>query len=125
MGSMDTRIAVVGIVFLSIFVSGIWLTRSGKPYNTLVFTAHKLIGLAGGVFLGLIVHRTHQATPLGLVEIAAVAVTVLFFVATVAAGGLLSIEKPMPTVVARMHLVVPVLTVLATGGTLYLLLVAR
>lgn len=125
MGSMDTRIAVVGLVFLVIFVSGIWLTRSGKPYNTLVFTVHKLIGLAVGIFLALTVYRTHHVAPLGLVEIAAVAVTVLFFVGTVAAGGLLSIEKPMPTIVVRLHLVVPVLTVLATGGTLYLLLVAR
>lgn len=125
MSATPTTVAAIGLAFLLIFLSGIWLNRSGKPYHTLVFTIHKLIGLGVGAFLAWTVYRGHQVTPLGLVEIVAVAVTVLFFIGTVAAGGLLSIDKPMPALVSRMHLVVPFLTVLSTGWTLYLLLAAR
>jgi uncharacterized membrane protein len=116
------RIVGVGLLFVLILLSGIWLNRSGKPYSTLIFTIHKLAGLAVGGWLGLIVYQTHQAAPLGLLEIAAVAVTVLFSVGTVATGGLLSIEKPMPGVVQILHQVLPALTVLSAAGTLYLLL---
>jgi uncharacterized membrane protein (UPF0136 family) len=112
----------VGLLFVLILLSGIWLHRSGKPYSTLIFTIHKLAGLAVGVWLAVIVYQTHQAAPLGLLEIAAVVVTVLFSAGTVAAGGLLSIDKPMPAVVLTLHQVLPALTVLSAAGTLYLLL---
>ncbi|MFN2226832.1 MAG: hypothetical protein ACK2UY_11000 [Anaerolineae bacterium] len=120
--STTQRIIVASVAFVLIFISGIWLSRSGKPYSTPVFTIHKLVGLGLGALLVAIVYQTHQVAPLGGLEIAAIAVTVLFFVGTVAAGGLLSIDKPAPAIVGTLHLVVPVLTVLSTGGTLYLLL---
>ncbi len=68
------------------------------------------------------VNRIHQVTPLSLVEIIAVVVTVLFFVGDVATGGFLSTGKPMPTVILRLHQIIPFLTVLSTAVTLYLLL---
>jgi hypothetical protein len=120
--STTQRIIVASVAFVLIFISGIWLSRSGKPYSTPVFTIHKLVGLGLGALLVAIVYQTHQVAPLGGLEIAAIAVTVLFFVGTVAAGGLLSIDKPAPAIVGTLHLVGPVLTVLSTGGTLYLLL---
>lgn len=122
MGTTQGKIVVVGLAFLLIFVSGIWMSRVGKPYNTGLFTIHKLVGLALGVFLGVTIYRTHQAAPLGLLTIAAIVVTILFFIGTVVAGGLLSIDKPMPAVVLRLHQVGPVLSVLLTAGILYLLL---
>jgi hypothetical protein len=122
MSTIQVRVAGTGLFFLLLFLSGIWLSRAGKPYNTLIFTIHKLIGLAGGVFLIVTVYQTHQVAPLGLLEIAAIVITVLLFVGTVAAGGLLSIDKPMPAVVLRLHQFIPVLTVLSTAWTLYLLL---
>lgn len=70
----------------------------------------------------MIVYRTHQVAPLGLLQIAAIVVTVLFFVGTVAAGALSSIGKPMPAAILTMHQIIPFLTVLSTAATLYLLL---
>jgi hypothetical protein len=122
MSTTQVRVVGVALLFLLIVLSGIWVSHSGKPYSTAPFTIHKLVGLAVGVFLAVIVYQTHQLAPLGLLEIAAIVVTVLFFVGTVAAGALLSIDKPMPGVVLRLHQVLPVLTVLSTAGTLYLLL---
>jgi hypothetical protein len=39
-----------------------------------------------------------------------------------ASGGFLTSNKPMPIAVLRVHQIVPVLTVLSTAATLYLLL---
>jgi hypothetical protein len=66
-----------------------------------------------------------KAVPLGLLTIAAIVVTVLFSIGTVPAGAWLSIDKPMPSVVLRLHQILPVLTLLPITGTLYLLLRGR
>ena len=125
MSTDQIRVIGAGLLFVLIFLSGLWVRGSGKPYSTLPFTIHKLAGLAAGILLAVIVYQAHQVAPLGLLEIAAIVVTVLCFVGTVAAGGLLSIDKPMPAIVLKLHQVIPVLTVLSTAGTLYLLLRGR
>ena len=122
MEATGIRIVGVGVSFVVILVSGIWLGRSGKPYSTALFTVHKLVGLALGVLLGMIVYGAQQAAPLVPLEIAAIAATILLFIVTVAAGGLLSIDRPAPAVARVLHRVVPGLAVLSTAGTLYLLL---
>jgi hypothetical protein len=118
------QIRVVGVVlsFVLIILSGIWLSHLGKPYNTGVFAVHKLVGVAVGVLLGVMVFQAHKATPLDVVQIAAIVITVLFFIGTVAAGGLLSIDLEVPAFVQKLHLFLPVLTALSTAATLYLLL---
>jgi hypothetical protein len=125
MSTTQARLVGTGLLFVLIFLSGLWVSRSGKPYNTLPFTIHKLAGLAAGVLLAVIVYQAHQAAPLGAAQITAIAVTVLFFAGTVVAGALLSVDKPMPAVVLKLHQIIPVLTVLSTAGTLYLLLRGR
>ena len=122
MSTTQVRVAGTGLLLVLIFLSGLWVSGSGKPYSTLPFTAHKLVGLAAGVLLTVIVVQTHKAAPLSLFEIAAIVVTVLLFAGTVAAGALLSINEQAPAIVLRLHQVLPVLTLLSTAGTLYLLL---
>jgi hypothetical protein len=122
MDANQLRVVVTGLSFVFIFLSGYWLSRSGKPYSAIVFSIHKLVGLAMGVFLIMTVRQVHQAAPLGPAEIAAIVVTILLFVGVVAAGGLLSVDKPMPVAVSMVHKLLPYVTVLSTAVTLYLLL---
>ena len=119
---MSSKLISAGLFFLFIFLSGYWLSRTGKPYSTLVFTIHKLIGLAFGIFLIITVYRIHQTISLTPLQMVAIAITVLLFITTVAAGGMLSIDKPMPLFVSWIHKLLPFLTVISTGGTVYLLL---
>ncbi len=121
MGNTQLQVLGVALALLLILVSGILLSRKGKPYSTALFTVHKLLGLAAGVLLGVIVYQAHQADPLGLVEISAVVATVLLFAGIVVAGGLLSTDK-LPEVALRLHQVLPIFAVLSVAGTLYLVL---
>lgn len=122
MSTWQLRVAGVVLSFVLIVLSGIWLSHLGKPYNTGVFAVHKMVGVAVGVLLGVMVFQAHKATPLDAVQIVAIVITVLFFIGTVAAGGLLSIDLEVPAFVGKLHQVMPVLTLLSTAGTLYLLL---
>lgn len=120
--STTVRAVGAGLFFLLIFLSGFWLSHAGKPYNGIIFNIHKLIGLAAGVFLGIVVYQVHRAAPLGPAQVAALVVAVLLTVATVAAGGLASLSTPMPTAFLTLHRLLPYLTTLSVAATLYLLL---
>jgi hypothetical protein len=45
-----------GFIFLLTLVSGFWLTNSGKPLNTVIFTVHKLIALAAVIFTSIAIY---------------------------------------------------------------------
>jgi uncharacterized membrane protein YhiD involved in acid resistance len=120
--SASTRAVVAALFFLFMFLSGLWLSRSGRPLNTGISTVHKLVSLAAGVFLIVSIHQLNRADPLDAAQWVAIVVTGLLFVGDVATGGVLSFEKPRPTAVLRLHQVFPVLTAVSTGVMLYLLL---
>jgi hypothetical protein len=123
MSTNQLRFVGAGLFFLLILLSGYWLSRSGKPYGTLVFTIHKLVAVAAVVLLGVTVRRMHQAVALGTIDLLATIVTGLFFLGTIVTGSLLSIplDKAMPAIEHTLHRVTPYLTVLSTAATLYLL----
>ena len=121
--NITVRIVVSSLFFLFVFVSGIWLSRSGRPLNVGISTLHKLISLAAGIFLLVTIYQRHQVVPLSAAEWISIVVTGLCFAGTVASGGFLSAEKPISVSVLRVHQIMPVLTVLSSGATLYLLLV--
>jgi hypothetical protein len=122
-GAAQWRFIAAGLFFLLILLSGYWLSRSGKPYSTIVFNIHKLVAVAAVVLLGIAVYRIHRAETLSAIEWLAAIVTGLFFLGTMVTGGLLSIpiDKAMPAIVHKLHQVTPYLTVLSTALALYFL----
>lgn len=134
MSIIQTKILSIVLFFAFIFLSGFWLSRSGKPYSILIFTIHKLIGLAAGVFLIVTVYRTYQVALFNTIQITVLVVTVLIFVGLVAAGGLLSIEaegglsdtsQSMLAAISMIHKTFPYFAVLSTAATLYLILIRK
>ena len=121
MNTTLSRTIITGVLFLIIFLSGFWLSRSGKPYQVIIFTLHKLIALGVFAFLVVTVYKSHQTTPLEPLMWIAFVFTVVIFVATVVTGGLLSIDKPVPSALAVVHNVFPYLSLLSSAGMLYLL----
>jgi hypothetical protein len=110
------------LLYLGILVSGLWLSRLGKPYNAILLTIHKLVSLAAVVVLVFTVVRVRSEAALGVADWVAVSVSGLFFAGTIATGALLSVDKPMPPAILVLHRIMPFLTVLSTAATLYLLL---
>jgi hypothetical protein len=122
MSATVLRVVGAGLFFLFIFLSGFWLSRSGKPFNGVILTIHKLIALAAAVFLVITMYRINRTATLSGAAAATVVVTGLFFLGAGITGGLLSIDKPMPAAILTIHQITPFLTVLSTAVTLYLTL---
>lgn len=121
MDTMQLRLVGTGSFFFIIFIFGIWLTISGKPYNGILLNIHKLVALAAGIFLVVTIYRINQAARISAAELAASVVTGLLFLSAGISGGLASIDT-MPVVVVTLHRIAPFLTMLSTAATLYLLL---
>lgn len=125
MNTVQSKALAAGLFFLFIFLSGFWLSQSGKPLNSLIFTIHKLIAVAAVIFLATTLHRSNQVAPLSTVALIASAVTGVCFLGTIVTGGMLSIDKEMPEAVLTMHQVTPFLTVLSTTWLLWQILPAQ
>jgi hypothetical protein len=122
MNTYISRIVSMSLFFIFIFLSGYWLSRSGKPYPMIIFTLHKLISLGALIFLSAMVYKIYQTTPLPTVQVIVIVVTGICFLIMMITGGLLSIEKSMPAVIHKTHQITPYLTLISVSLTLYLLL---
>lgn len=122
MNTIVSRVLWTGLIFLPVFLSGFWVSHSGKPYRVFPFTAHKFIALGVLIYLGLTVFKRHQTASLRPDQILAAVVTGLFFAATIVTGGLVSIDKELPAFVSRLHHIAPYLTAVSGAATMALLL---
>jgi hypothetical protein len=117
------RLAGAALFVLSIFVSGYWLSRSGKPYNGILFNLHKLIALAALVLLVINLLQVNRLAPISPLLVIASAVTILLIIALFVTGALASTGRTWPAIVLTLHHIMPYLAVLATIATQYLLIV--
>jgi hypothetical protein len=121
MKPMDMKMISAGILFVLIILSGVWVTRSGRPLNVAIFTVHKLIALACLVLLVIIVKTLIKGVPVNPSIIISIVLTALFFITMFATGAILSFEKPAPKFVLLLHQVVPALTLFSSVITIYFL----
>lgn len=122
---MSTQVLKLGIsggLFVLLFLCGFILSRSGKPYSTLLFNVHKFIGLGLIVYLVITLRAMHRVQPLAGLEIGMLVLAGVLFVVTIVAGGLLDALKSAPQVLTSLHHWLPYFTVAATAASLYLVI---
>ncbi len=120
---MYQKFILTGLFLLFTILSGIWLSRMGRPLSVLILTLHKLISLGTVVFLAITIYRIQQTAPLSSTVIILSGVTFLLFIVLIATGGLLSTTKSMPVIVLKIHQIAPMLVILSTAANLYMILV--
>ena len=121
MNPMTSKLIVTGLLLLFTLLSGVWLSHSGRPYNTVIFTLHKLIALGAVIFTVVTVQQLRTGMDTRTLALGAVVVTGLLFLALFASGALLSIGKPDHAAILMIHRVAPLLAVIATAATMVLL----
>lgn len=116
-----TILTITFLLFMFMFISGYWLSRSGKPYSSLKITLHKLIGLGTGIFLVYYVVSLFQVDQLNTAGIIAVSVTILLFLGLVASGGWLSTEISLPAELSVVHKLFPYLAFASSTLSVFIL----
>ena len=87
-----------------------------------LFTLHKLVTIGLIIFLAITVSKIHQVTPLTTQQMLPWQSLRFLFIATIATGGMLSVDKVFPPIVSVLHKVLPLVTLVSTSVSFYLLL---
>jgi hypothetical protein len=116
-----TKFTTPGIIFLLTLVFGVWLSKSGKPYNGLLFNIHKLIALGAVIATTMQIYKMlkgmeSQSLVIVLVIFAALCVVSLF-----TTGALMSLGKLNYEVILSIHRVSPVPAIITMSAIIYLL----
>lgn len=116
------RAVIIASGLLVMVLTGLRLTRAGRPYPVLVLALHKLLSLGVLVLLIHTAMQVHRMAPLSRSEMVTTAVTTFLSLGLAASGGLLSGRAQAPRALKVGHHVAGYLSVIATGVALYLLL---
>lgn len=114
-----SKFATPGLLFALTLVFGFWLSHAGKPYNGLLFNAHKLIALGCVVFLGIQFSKNLQASDWQLIVL--LAISALCVIALFASGALMSAGKLEYSLMLTIHRIAPVILVADLGLVIFLL----
>lgn len=116
---MSQVILILAVAFLiAIFLTGFWVSRTGKPYSVPILTFHKLLSIASLIVLGREFLKGTTTTSAGNLQWYWVGSAGFLFIATILTGGFISMEKPMPDSLVRIHHILPYLTAIATIGSI-------
>ncbi|MEQ8154514.1 MAG: hypothetical protein ABRQ25_06480 [Clostridiaceae bacterium] len=123
--SIEQKIIGSGIMFLLTIGAGFLLSNSGKPYNTAIFTIHKLIALGVVILTGILIFNLQENLKLETGTILLIILAIVSILALFVSGVLLSIGK-VPYLTAKIiHIIAPITAVISIGLSIYLMLKKR
>jgi hypothetical protein len=117
----SSKIMYCGLGFVLTLISGIILSKSGRPLNSAIFTVHKLIAVGTVILIGVSIRDLYKAVDVSALYLFISAITGLFFLALVVSGALLSFDKLAVLPVLRIHQIAPLLSLVFATITVYLL----
>lgn len=88
-----TRIIISSLLLVLIFLMGALLYKSGKPYNPVVFTFHKMASLAFVAYFLYIVYNLLMKSQGGMAIYVTLAIFILSAVILFVSGALISQDK--------------------------------
>jgi len=120
MKTIEFRLAIDGLIFLIMILSGIWLSRKGKPYHKGIVALHKITALLAVVYTAILISHMLNGIQIPSVVWIAIIVTGILFILNLVSGALLTIEKPMPVSVLFIHRYTPILLIVLCLAALYM-----
>jgi len=121
MNTLTSRLILAGVLSTLTLISGVAVSKAGRPLNAALFNLHKLIALATVVLIVLLVKGLYStAEGKAFLDITVMVLAGVLFLALGVTGGMLSFEKEWPGVVHTVHQVVPLLSLAFSAVTIYL-----
>ena len=123
MDTIQNKLIVAGILFLFTLISGLIVSKAGRPLNVGLITMHKLIALVSVVLVCMAVNQLYKTTDgKALIEMIITVIGAVSFLALIATGAFLTREEiQLPAFVLRIHQVAPLLALVSSTITVYLL----
>ncbi len=127
METLTVKLVTAGVLFIFTVISGLILSRSGRPFGVGLVTIHKLIAAPAAVVLVLAFRQLLKGGRAATVlEMSLAVISALLFLALIASGALLTREDMrLPGIVLKIHQVAPLLALVCSTATFFLMLKAR
>jgi hypothetical protein len=120
--NITLKLTGLGILFLLIIISGIWLTKTGRPYQNNVFNAHKLISLLAVVLGTIMVYNLQKGMEISALTTSFMIIAAILFIVLIITGGLLNLDKPFYDTLRITHRILSPITIILTVVVFYFLL---
>jgi len=123
MEAISTKLISAGILFLLTIISGMIVSHSGRPLSVGLVTVHKLIAVGGIILAGMAVNQLYKTVDGKLfIELSLIVLSGVLFLALIATGALLTREEmQLPEFVLKIHQVAPLLALVSSTVSIYLL----
>jgi hypothetical protein len=123
MDTITSKLVIAGILFLFTLISGVIVSRSGRPLSIGLVTVHKLIAVGTVVLIGMAVNQLYKTVDgKAFIETSIIIISALLFLALIATGAFLTREEmQLPEMVLKIHQVAPLLALISSTVTVYLL----
>lgn len=119
---METyKIFINSVLILITIVFGAILHKTGKPYNTLLFTAHKIITLGFIVYFAIVLVNYNKMNGFSPLLIAFTGLLLLSVIVLMISGGLLSTDK-LGAIMLRLHRISTAGAIIGFAGIIYKIL---
>ena len=127
MEAITSKLIAAGILFLLTLISGVIVSNSDRPLNVGTVTVHKLIAVGTVVLIGMALNQLNKTVDgKVMIELIVMIIAGISFLALIATGALLTREEmQLPEVVLKIHQVAPLLALVSSTTTLYLLVRGR
>ena len=123
MNPLTTKLIFAGDLFLFTLISGVIVSHSGRPLNIWLVSVHKLIAIGTLVLVGVVINQLYKtAEGKVIVEISLIIISGILSLALIATGALLTREEmQLPEIVLTIHKMTPLLALVSSTLTVYLL----
>lgn len=121
MKNLEMRIGIICLSFILMIISGIWMSKTGKPYHTAVFTVHKLSAVLMVIFTVILILDINKNRGITNFEWILFIFTGLFFLLSFITGALMNFEKPVKAIISITHKIMPYFILVAAILSVFIL----
>ena len=123
MDTLTSKLISTGVLFVFTLISGVLVSHSTRPLNIWLVTVHKLVAVGTVVLIGIAVAQLYKTSDGKLfIEMSLMVISGILFLALIATGALLTREEmQLPALVLKIHTVAPLLALVSSIITVYLL----
>jgi hypothetical protein len=121
MKKMELKITVITLLYLITFVFGFWLSFSGRPLNTALFSVHKIAAVIMIIIAVLVVIQFIKNVKMRAVILSFLVVTGVLVLFALSTGIWLSIDKETNDLIINIHTLSSILAGISIAITIYLL----
>jgi hypothetical protein len=98
-----TRVIISSALLMLLIAAGIFIHRTGKPYNTLVFGIHKIFTITLIVIMVTMVKNYLSEREVGLAHYLIVCAAALTLTGLLISGGMISLDRHRKTMLLMHH----------------------